>query len=62
VHVVVFPENPFEEALYSRALRVPQDDAGGGEPLGGLERREDRGNLSEYEKRLLERMRRRTLR
>jgi hypothetical protein len=59
VHAVVFPENPFEEALFSRALEVPQDVAGGGESLGGLERREDRGSLSAHEKRLLERMRQR---
>lgn len=61
VHAVIFPENPFEEALYSRPLAVPPSgpEGGEGESLGELDRREDRGTLTEAEKRLLDRMRRR---
>jgi hypothetical protein len=57
VHAVVYPENPFEEALYSRPFDLPEGGSGLETTFGELERREDRGTLSEYEKRLLDRMR-----
>jgi hypothetical protein len=59
VHAAIYPHNPFEEALYSRPFEPPQERSGGEETFGELERREDRGTLTEYEKRLLERIRRR---
>ncbi len=59
VHLVVFAANPFEEALYSRPLQPPPDKYSGEVSFGELSRREGRGTLSEFEKRLLERMRQR---
>jgi hypothetical protein len=59
VHTVVFPANPFEEALFSRELKPPAESGESETGSGALERRADRGTLSEYERRLLERMRQR---
>jgi len=59
VHAVIFPENPFEESLYSRPIAVPAEVNSEETAFGGMARREERGTLSEYEKRLLERMRNR---
>ncbi len=60
VHMALFPYEPFEHALFSSRLKPPREDDGGygesGEPE--LTRRlRQGGRLSEYEKRLLARMR-----
>ena len=60
VQLVVYPHDPFENALYGSALDVPDEDemedperAG----VAGLQRRADQGRrLTEAEKRLLERL------
>jgi len=57
VHAVIFPDNPFERALYSRPIDVPAEASSDETSFGGMSRREGRGTLSEAEKRLLERMR-----
>ena len=59
VHLAVFPYDPFEHALFSSRLRVPGDlDEYSGLGLENLEGRRSRGQrLTEYEKRLLDRMR-----
>ena len=57
VHAVIHPDNPFEEALFSRPLRPPTGSAGWEATLGALDRREGRGTLTRFEKRLLDRMR-----
>jgi len=72
VHAVVFPYNALERRLYAQPLRppAPKDEDGDDEPedaedpdITELERRAAQGRrLSEYEKRLLERMRRRRAR
>jgi hypothetical protein len=59
VHAVIFPENPLEEALYSQPLELPGGASGVETSFGDLERRARRGTLTEFEKRLLERMRER---
>jgi hypothetical protein len=60
VHLTMFPHDPFETALFSRALEVPEDVgeiSGGGPGVPQLERGSGSGRrLTEYEKRLLERM------
>jgi hypothetical protein len=60
VHAAVFPYDPFERRLYARPV-VPPDTGEEEEPgIAELERREASGRrLSEYEKRLLERIRKR---
>lgn len=59
LHLAVFPYDPFEHALFSSRLRVPSDlDEYSGLGRENLEGRAGRGQrLSEYEKRLLDRMR-----
>lgn len=59
LHAVLFPTTPFEEALFSRPIEPPPEGSGSEESLGELERRADRGTLTEFEKRLLDRMRER---
>ncbi len=59
VHALVFPYDPFEQRLYAKPLQPPEEedeDASAAE----LERRSDSGRrLTEYERRLLDRIRRR---
>jgi hypothetical protein len=59
VHLSVFPYDPFEHALFSSRLKVPGDlDEYSGLGEENLEGRLGRGQrLTEYEKRLLDRMR-----
>lgn len=59
VHMAVFPYDPFEHALFSRRIKPPTDDDGyGADSTAELERRRTGGGrLSEYEKRLLRRLR-----
>ncbi len=62
LHLVVFPHDPFEDALFSRALEPPTEITANPERegLNELERRGDSGRrLTEAEKRLLERLRNR---
>jgi hypothetical protein len=59
VHAVIYADNPFEKALYSRPIDVPEEASGSETSFGEMSRREGRGTLSEAEKRLLERMRNR---
>jgi hypothetical protein len=62
VHLTVFPHDPFETALFSRDLQIPEDVSeitGGGPGVPQLERGTAPGRrLTEYEQRLLDRMRR----
>ncbi|MHC5011395.1 MAG: hypothetical protein ACYTG6_10655 [Planctomycetota bacterium] len=63
VHAAIFPHDPFETALYSYDLELPEEvdeDVSGGPGVTELERRAGTPGqrLTEYEKRLLERMRR----
>lgn len=59
VHMAVFPYEPFENALFRRRVKAPNDESDYGEYAEGeLERKGRRGRLTEYEKRLLDRMRR----
>ncbi len=58
IHMAVFPYEPFEHALFGSRVRAPDDDKDyGGTGESELERRSRQGRLSEYEKRLLDRMR-----
>lgn len=59
LHAVIFPADPFEDALFSRAVEPPAGVSGDETSFGELERREERGTLTEFEKRLLDRMRNR---
>lgn len=59
IHMAVFPYEPFENALFGRRVKAPNDESEYGEySQGELERKSRHGRLSEYEKRLLDRMRR----
>lgn len=56
-HLVVFPDDPFEYGLYSKPLEpLPPGDDEDREGVAELVRRGDIGRLSEYERRLLERL------
>jgi hypothetical protein len=61
VHLAVFPYDPFEHALFSRGIKPPNepdDDYGEADGQAELERRRTGGGrLTEYEKRLLRRLR-----
>ena len=58
IHMAVFPYEPFEQALFGKRVRAPTDDSDYGEYAEGeLERKSRHGRLTEYEKRLLDRMR-----
>ncbi len=58
IHMAVFPYEPFESALFRRRVRAPNDESDYGEyGQGELERKGRNGRLTEYEKRLLDRMR-----
>ena len=59
VHLAAFPYDPFEDALFSRRLKPPPTEPGyGDDGEVELERRlSGGGRLTEYEKRLLERLR-----
>jgi hypothetical protein len=62
VHAVLFTHDPLERRLYARPLNPPDpvDDSEEDPEIGELERRGASGRrLTEYEKRLLERVRRR---
>ena len=58
IHMAVFPYEPFENALFGRRVKAPNDESEYGEyGQGELERKARHGRLTEYEKRLLDRMR-----
>jgi len=58
LHMAVFPYEPFENALFGKRVRAPTDESDYGEYAAGeLERKGRQGRLTEYEKRLLDRMR-----
>jgi hypothetical protein len=61
VHALVFPHDPFERRLYAKPLLPPDGEQEDEDvDVGELERRADSGRrLTEYERRLLDRMRRR---
>jgi hypothetical protein len=58
---LVFPHDPFERRLYAKPLLPPDGEQEDEDvDVGELERRADSGRrLTEYERRLLDRMRRR---
>ncbi len=58
IHMAVFPYEPFESALFRKRVKAPNDESDYGEYAEGeLERKKKHGRLTEYEKRLLDRMR-----
>jgi hypothetical protein len=61
VHALVFPYDPFERRLYAKPLQPPDEETEDEDAdAGELERREGSGRrLTEYERRLLDRIRRR---
>jgi hypothetical protein len=61
VHALVFPYDPFEHRLYAKPLLPPDGEKEDEDvDVGELERRADSGRrLTEYERRLLDRIRRR---
>jgi len=58
VHLAVFPYDPFEQALFSRRIKPPTGEGYGEDGEAELERRlSGGGRLTEYEQRLLDRLR-----